>query len=61
LEKYPRGYQYLSVAQHWIGHPILNNLPTLDNAGWKMMYKAMSDWLNGNELNLHWEDESGFQ
>lgn len=55
LDKYPRGYAYLAVAQHMIGHPIDNELPTLDNDYFFKMYEAMKDWLEGKEVDLFWE------
>ncbi|KAJ5661782.1 catabolic 3-dehydroquinase [Penicillium maclennaniae] len=32
MKEYTPGYQYLSVAQAHLGHPILNDLPTMNNA-----------------------------
>jgi len=55
LEKYTEGYKYLAVAQNSLGHPILNDLPNAGNKGWYDMYKAMADWLQGEEINLFWE------
>lgn len=55
LEKYPEGYQYLAVAQHALGHPILENLPTMQGEGFFKMYEAMHDWMEGKDINLFWE------
>ncbi|KAJ9643890.1 hypothetical protein H2199_003756 [Coniosporium tulheliwenetii] len=55
LAKYPEGYKYLAVAQHMAGHPILNDLPTLNNKGVYQMYEAMGAWLRGEEIDLFWE------
>lgn len=55
LAKYTEGYKYLAVAQHSLGHPILPDLPNADNKGFKDMYKAMADWLEGKEVDLFWE------
>lgn len=35
LAKYTLRYQYLAVAQHSLGHPILNNLPNANNEGFR--------------------------
>ncbi|OBT92309.1 hypothetical protein VE01_09368 [Pseudogymnoascus verrucosus] len=35
LVKYTLRYQYLAVAQHSLGHPILNNLPNANNEGFR--------------------------
>lgn len=45
MEKYTPGYQYLSVAQARLGHPILNDLPTMNNAAFYQLYEAMDAWL----------------
>lgn len=55
LAKYTPGYQYLAVAQHSLGHPILNDLPDANNEGFYDMYKAMADWIEGKDVNLFWE------
>ncbi|EXJ74278.1 uncharacterized protein A1O5_02574 [Cladophialophora psammophila CBS 110553] len=55
LDKYTEGYQYLAAAQNSLGHPILNDLPNAGNQGFFDMYKAMADWLQGQEINLFWE------
>lgn len=55
LEKYTPGYQYLSIAQHSLGHPILNDLPDANNEGFTAMYKAMADWIEGKDVHLFWE------
>ncbi|KAJ5913565.1 hypothetical protein N7504_002448, partial [Penicillium tannophilum] len=55
LEKYTPGYQYLAVAQHLLGHPILNDLPNANNEGFADMYKAMADWIEGKDVDLFWE------
>lgn len=52
LEKYTPGYQYLAVAQHSLGHPILNDLPDVNNEGFTAMYRAMADWIQGNDVKL---------
>ncbi|KAJ5591596.1 uncharacterized protein N7459_001965 [Penicillium hispanicum] len=55
LAKYTEGYQYLAVAQHLLGHPILNDLPNANNEGFHGMYKAMADWIQGQDVDLFWE------
>lgn len=55
LAKYTEGYQYLSVAQHSLGHPILNDLPNVSNKGFHDMYQAMAEWIQGKDINLFWE------
>jgi hypothetical protein len=55
LAKYTPGYQYLSIAQHALGHPILKDLPNANNKGFADMYEAMGDWLEGKEIDLFWE------
>lgn len=58
LEKYTPGYQYLAVAQHSLGHPILKDLPNANNQGFEEMYKAMADWIQGHSIDLFWDTES---
>ncbi|RDW62559.1 hypothetical protein BP5796_10861 [Coleophoma crateriformis] len=55
LAKYPKGYQYLAMAQHKIGHPILLDLPTVNKEAFYKMYEAIHDWLEGKDLNLFWD------
>ena len=50
LEKYPEGYQYLGVAQSKLGHEILGGLPTMNNQGFKDLYQAIDEWLQGKEV-----------
>lgn len=59
LEQYTLGYQYLSAAQHALGHPILNDLPNANNKGFTDMYKAMADWIEGKDIDLFWEKQPG--
>ena len=55
LAQYTPGYQYLAVAQHSLGHPILKDLPNAQNEGFSKMYKAMADWIKGEKVDLFWE------
>ena len=55
LEKYPRGYRHIAVAQYGIGLPILGHLPTKKRDGFVMMYEAIHEWLEGNEVDLLWD------
>lgn len=55
LDGYTEGYKYLAAAQHSLGHKILNDLPNAMNQGFKDMYTAMADWLQGKEIDLFWE------
>ncbi|CZR62145.1 related to pathogenicity cluster PEP2 [Phialocephala subalpina] len=57
LEEYPEEYQYLAVAQHMIGHPVLKNLATMNNEGFYKMYDAMHDWLEGKDIDLFWGEK----
>ncbi|KAJ9610565.1 hypothetical protein H2200_005342 [Cladophialophora chaetospira] len=57
LDKYTEGYKYLAVAQASLGHSVLKNLPNAENKGWLDMYKAMADWLQGEDINLFWENK----
>lgn len=57
LAKYTPGYQYLAVAQHSLGHPILKALPNANNEGFRGMYTAMADWIQGKEVDLFWEKD----
>ncbi|PWY82014.1 catabolic 3-dehydroquinase [Aspergillus heteromorphus CBS 117.55] len=50
LERYPKGYQYLAVAQARLGHPILGDLPTMDNEAFFALYRAMDAWLEGRAV-----------
>ncbi|PYI14772.1 catabolic 3-dehydroquinase [Aspergillus violaceofuscus CBS 115571] len=50
LQQYPPGYQYLAVAQSRLGHPILNDLPTMDNQAFFDLYAAMDAWLLGRPV-----------
>lgn len=59
LEGYTDGYKYLAYAQHSLGHEILNDLPNANNQGFKDMYKAMEEWLDGKDIDLFWKHESG--
>lgn len=55
LRKYPEGYRYLAVAQHEIGHPILEDLPTMMGRPFGKMYEAMAAWLRGEDVDLNWD------
>lgn len=55
LDKYTEGYKYLGYAQSTLGHKILHDLPNANNKGFKDMYQAMADWLDGKEIDLFWE------
>lgn len=55
LEKFPMGYQYLSVAQKAIGNLIETALPMSRGELWERMYAAMKDWLDGKEIDLFWK------
>ncbi|RMZ74843.1 hypothetical protein DV737_g5680, partial [Chaetothyriales sp. CBS 132003] len=57
LEPYTPGYKYLAVAQHALGHSILNDLPNANNQGFFDLYKAIADWLAGKDVNLFWDHE----
>ncbi|KIW65533.1 hypothetical protein PV04_07787 [Phialophora macrospora] len=59
LDKYTEGYKFLAIAQNSLGHPILDGLPNASNQGWYDMYKAMADWLQGQDVNLFWEKSLG--
>ena len=50
LERYPEGYRYLGAAQARLGHEILGGLPTLDNQGFRDLYRAIDEWLQGKEV-----------
>lgn len=50
LEKYPKGYQYLAVAQAKLGHPILNDLPTMNNKAFYKLYEAMDAWMEARPV-----------
>ncbi|KIR71928.1 hypothetical protein CNBG_10051 [Cryptococcus deuterogattii R265] len=55
LDKYTDGYKHLAVAQNYIGHPILNDLPNANDKGFFDMYQAMEDWMQGKDIDLFWE------
>lgn len=55
LEPYPEGYKYLAACQATLGHKILKNLPNANNEGFHKMYKAMDDWLLGEDIDLRWD------
>ncbi|PYI34951.1 hypothetical protein BP00DRAFT_433271 [Aspergillus indologenus CBS 114.80] len=44
------GYQYLAVAQSRLGHPILADLPTMDDQAFLDLYAAMDAWLLGRPV-----------
>ncbi|TGO36667.1 hypothetical protein BHYA_0118g00220 [Botrytis hyacinthi] len=54
-QKYPEGYRYLAVAQHKIGHPILEDLPTMMGRPFGKMYEAMAAWLRSEDVDLNWD------
>ncbi|RDW92896.1 nuclear transport factor 2 family protein [Aspergillus mulundensis] len=51
LSQYPAGYQYLAAAQKRLGHPILDDLPTMNNAAFFKLYEAMDAWLEGRHVS----------
>jgi hypothetical protein len=55
LQQYPEGYRYLAAAQATLGHKILNDLPTLNNAGFYKLNETMEKWMQGGEVDLFWE------
>ncbi|KAF7882192.1 hypothetical protein EAF00_011708 [Botryotinia globosa] len=55
LEKYTEGDRYLAVAQHKIGHPILEYLPTVMGRPFGKMYEAMAAYLRREDVDLNWD------
>ncbi|KAF7861710.1 uncharacterized protein EAF02_010664 [Botrytis sinoallii] len=47
--------RYLAVAQHKIGHSILEDSPTMMGRPFGKMYEAMAARLRGEDVDLNWD------